>query len=264
MSKMPGPLVAALCALTALPTASHADGVSAVFAPDGSFIDTIGIVGDVTMPSGETYVVLEMNAQHMRFYVDPDAIYVMLEADNPIITERTQFRGFWLDQRTIDNTDWPACPTEAFDENGAPYQAHGSLVWANTGLGGNGYELEFYIHLGTCDRKPQEWGIGGAATDEMYENHFRNEQSDETQTFTLTDANGIGFNVDMSQDGTTLAANDGSATLAIYGNCTAFAQQLGWGTWGWANGGFVIDFDTAHFAFPRQDAPIDNGLGCRL
>lgn len=264
MKKMMSATAVTVCVLSAFPSASNADGVSAVYTTDGRFIDDIEIVGDVTMPSGETYAVLEMMSEHMRFYVDPEAIYVTLDNNNPILTEQTRFQGFWLDQRTSDNTIWPACQTEAFDEFGTAYQAHGDLIWANTGIADNGYDLWFYIELGTCDSKPEAWGVSAAATEGVDQNEDPNTQLSESPSFTLTDANNTIFTVRVSPDGTTLEANKGTENLAIYANCTAFAPLHGWGTWAWANGGFIIAFDTADFSFPRRDAPIDNGGGCQL
>lgn len=263
MTKMFGTAATVICTLFALPTISEADGFSAVYTPDGRFIDTIEIVGDVTMPSGETYAVLEMPSEHMRFYVDPDAIYVMLDSNNPILTRRTPFRGFWLDQRTIDNTAWPACPTEAFDEFGAPYQAHGTLVWANTGIAENGYDLQFQIQLGTCDGKPQDWGVSGFAPEGGGTSVNGTTPADD-HGYTLTDANGAVFAVNIAPERTTLVPISGAESLAMYANCTAYAAQQGWGSWGWSNGGFIIEFAMAHYSFPRMDAPIENAEACRI
>ena len=135
----------------------NADGIDPIYGPGEVFIDDIEIICDVTMPSGQTFAVLEMTSEHIRFYVDPDAIYVMMDDSNPIILQQTPFRGFWLSTQTIDNTNWPACSSEAFDEYGAPYQAHGNLIWTNTGIADNG-GLEFFIDLGTCNSRPQDWG----------------------------------------------------------------------------------------------------------
>lgn len=52
--------------------------------------------------------------------------------------------------------------------------------------------------------------------------------------------------------------------LAMYQDCTSGSAHYGYGTWGWANGGFYIDFDTISFSFPRMDAPPNNGGACRM
>lgn len=272
-------LGSALGLLTVCASVGNADGVDPIFNPDGIFIDDIEIIGDVTMPSGQTYAVLEMSSEHMRFYVDPDAIYVTMDESNPIIVKQTPFHGFWLSTQTIDNTNWPACRSEAFDEYGKPYQAYGDLNWTNTGIADNGYELAFIIDLGTCDSAPQEWGLSQAVLAMAETGDARDGYQE--PPFTLTDANNVAFTVQITPDGTTLDSvnpreivimSDGSVSgvfnehenLAMYADCSAFSPRRGWGNWAWANGGFFIDYSSASFSFPRMDAPIENGGDCRL
>ncbi len=48
-------------------------------------------------------------------------------------------------------------------------------------------------------------------------------------------------------------------------DCKAYSPFFGYGTWGWANGGFTIDFEDIGFGFPRQDAPVEGDIGqCRI
>lgn len=272
-------LAVALGLLVVCASAGNADGVDPIFNSVGAFIDDIEIIGDVAMPSGQTYAVLEMTSEHMRFYVDPDAIYVMMDENNPIIAQQTPFYGFWFSTQTIDNTNWPACSSEAFDEYGTPYQAYGTLNWTNTGIADNGYELAFIIDLGTCDSTPQEWGLSQAALATAETGDSRDGYQE--PPFTLTDANNVDYIVQITPDGTTLdsvyphdivISSDGSESsvfnehenLAMYANCSAFSPRRGWGSWAWANGGFFIDYSSASFSFPRMDAPIENGGDCRL
>jgi hypothetical protein len=52
--------------------------------------------------------------------------------------------------------------------------------------------------------------------------------------------------------------------IVMQSDCFASSLRRGYGTWSWANGGFIVEFDTLRLAFPRADAPIDNNGGCRM
>jgi hypothetical protein len=108
---------------------------------------------------------LEMREQHLRFYVDPDAIYVTLMDDNPILIKQQPFNEFWVSTASVDYTGLTVCSHEIWDENGESYPAHGSIVWTNSGIAANGYELAFTIDLGTCDGPAQPWGCSAAKLD---------------------------------------------------------------------------------------------------
>lgn len=49
-------------------------------------------------------------------------------------------------------------------------------------------------------------------------------------------------------------------------SCDAYSEIYGEGTWGWANGGFVITFKNETFGFGRQELSIDTDeeFCCRL
>ncbi len=47
-------------------------------------------------------------------------------------------------------------------------------------------------------------------------------------------------------------------------NCDAFSKVLGNGRWGWANGGFVVEFPGKSISFPRQEIDANNGSNCQL
>ncbi|MGR3490693.1 MAG: hypothetical protein ACU0DW_01435 [Shimia sp.] len=48
------------------------------------------------------------------------------------------------------------------------------------------------------------------------------------------------------------------ATIYLGLSCDVSSPDYGDGTWGWANGGFWIDFDSGlRFPFPRQEHPVD-------
>ena len=57
-----------------------------------------------------------------------------------------------------------------------------------------------------------------------------------------------------------------SKRLVIYigVSCDAFSENYGDGTWEWANGGFVIHFQSKDFGFPRQEIDIPGMEKCRL
>ena len=58
---------------------------------------------------------------------------------------------------------------------------------------------------------------------------------------------------------------EGREKLYLGKACDAFAEPFGNGTWGWANGGFILTFDGGkRLAFPRQEPPEGANLDCVL
>ncbi|MGB4812074.1 MAG: hypothetical protein WBP13_06290 [Methylophilaceae bacterium] len=57
-----------------------------------------------------------------------------------------------------------------------------------------------------------------------------------------------------------------SSDIMIYlgKSCDASSPKYGKGTWSWANGGFVVEFNNASIGFPRQEIKIDNNGGCSM
>ena len=64
----------------------------------------------------------------------------------------------------------------------------------------------------------------------------------------------------------------GIEVLYLGRDCDAFSRVLGKGRWAWANGGFVVLFDTlgsgaydvgGQIGFPRQGIDANNGLRCQ-
>ncbi len=47
-------------------------------------------------------------------------------------------------------------------------------------------------------------------------------------------------------------------------DCDAYSDIYGKGSWGWANGGFRIDFKNKFFGFPRQEVEIINMEKCQF
>ena len=54
----------------------------------------------------------------------------------------------------------------------------------------------------------------------------------------------------------------GTETLYLGRDCDAFSKVLGPGSWAWANGGFVVEFDAQPIWFPRQEIDMSNGYKC--
>lgn len=55
----------------------------------------------------------------------------------------------------------------------------------------------------------------------------------------------------------------GTETLYLGRDCDAYSKVLGRGTWAWANGGFVIQFEDRAIRFPRQEIDANNGSNCK-
>lgn len=53
-------------------------------------------------------------------------------------------------------------------------------------------------------------------------------------------------------------------TIRLTPACEASSPRYGTGTWGWANGGFVVTFADRTVGFARQQIDLDNDHGCRL
>ena len=64
----------------------------------------------------------------------------------------------------------------------------------------------------------------------------------------------------------------GPETIYLGRGCDAYTKAWGYGTWAWANGGFVVTFPRYEYGFPRQEIycpkgdpqPFDEALQCRM
>ncbi len=56
----------------------------------------------------------------------------------------------------------------------------------------------------------------------------------------------------------------GNDVIYLGKNCDSYHKLFGKGTWGWANGGFRVDFENTNIGFARQEIDIGNGMGCRF
>ena len=55
-------------------------------------------------------------------------------------------------------------------------------------------------------------------------------------------------------------------TLYLGKSCDTYSKLYGKGTWSWANGGFIIEFNNERFGFGRQELDIDTdeAFGCSM
>ncbi|AZV78427.1 hypothetical protein EBB79_11410 [Parasedimentitalea marina] len=262
---------------------AYADGIDQMFTADGNYIDEIEVIGDVEVASGETMALLEMRAQHMKFYVDPDAIYVTMDENNPILTENKPFFGFWVSTQSPDISDWPNCGYNVVDEHGTPYDAHGTLVWTNTDIAPNGYSLAYSIDIGICEKGQQPWAYSRASIEMSPDAGVPHGDIPDQNIYTITDSKGAEYTVEANDGWAVLTSveareivvpmadtEQSSQTyfeqdvLNMYADCVTGSVHYGYGTWSWANGGFIIDFDNVSFSFPRMDAPPNNDGACRM
>ncbi len=283
MSHIPKTLAVSLgfSALCVMP--AYADGVDEMFTADGLFVDQLEIVGDVVMPSGEELALFEMRENHLKIYVNPGAAYVTVDPNNPVFLEQTPFYGFWISTQSPDTGDWPVCNWQMTDENGEIQPVFGSIVWTNTGIGADGYSIAFGIDMGTCDNPVAPWIYSRAAIEMSPDAGVPHGDIPDQSGYYITDSLGREYfveaadgwavltSVDMRDIAVPMADAEQSTRivheqdiLAMYQDCSAGSAHYGYGTWSWANGGFFIDCDTISFAFPRMDAPPENGGACRM
>ena len=259
-------LAASLGIATLSVAVAHADGIDPMFSIEGYYIDDLEIIGDVILPNGAEMVAFEMRNEHLKFFIVPEAAYVMIDANNPIIAQQTPFYGFWVSTQSVDIGNRPVCDYHVYDEYGEFYLVHGSLVWTNTGLSKN-YDLAFNIQLGTCAEREQPWAFSGAAI-EMAAGGVPHADVPALDFYSVFDANGEEYIIQSDRDGAVLVslyprdivvrmATAKASYETFYEqevvimdkDCTATSTRRGNGSWSWANGGFVIDFEDIGFSF---------------
>lgn len=82
------------------------------------------------------------------------------------------------------------------------------------------------------------------------------------EPLTYTAGSGVTYTLSLNQHGGVLSAENDKLYLGR--NCDAYSTEHGKGSWGWANGGFIITFENLSVGFPRQEIEIGNQHGCRL
>lgn len=96
------------------------------------------------------------------------------------------------------------------------------------------------------------------------------------QASDFTSGEGTSYVLTLSTDGAVLtsltpvlrvgergASLDGTDTLYLGRSCDALAPGEGTGTWGQANGGFLVTLPSRSVGFPRQELPL-GGAACPL
>ena len=86
----------------------------------------------------------------------------------------------------------------------------------------------------------------------------------QAQTRTHVDGSGTKYAYSVNEDGAVLTPMDGGAALYLGRSCDSYSPRHGTGTWGWANGGFTVDFPDRRFGFARQELSPNPGPDCRL
>lgn len=261
---------------------AQADGLYQMFSGNGDYIDDIEIIGDVTLPSGQTMAALEMRNEHMKFFVDPEGIYVTLVENNPILTEQRPFFGYWISTQSVDIGDRPACDFEVQDEYGAYYQVHGYVMWTNTGMTEN-YDIAFNIAIGDCGGGEELWAFNNAYFTLNNANAVPHDDIPAQNIYTVVDSSGEEFIletidtysiltsvakqkivVSMATSPVTYESFYEQEVILLNSDCSTSSQHHGYGTWSWANGGFIVDFYDISFSFPRMDSPPDDTGACRM
>jgi hypothetical protein len=134
-----------------------ADGVDPLYDQNGNYIGDVEIVGDVFNQSGVEFARLDIPSMRMTLYVDPEAVYVTLTQDNPIIQQQTPFYGYWIGWDPDPSGLWSACDYDTYpDHTGRQYRLYGDLVWTNLSLSNN-WDLEFAIDIGHCGGPVVPW-----------------------------------------------------------------------------------------------------------
>ena len=144
-------------ALGVFATIASADGIDPLYDNVGTYIGDVEIIDDVVGTNGVTYARLDVPALSLSLYVDPDAIYVLLTRDNPIINDQIPFGGYWIGRRPARSGLWSACDFDSFpDETGTEFRSFGDLIWTNLRYSEE-EGLIFAIDLGHCGDMPVRW-----------------------------------------------------------------------------------------------------------
>ncbi len=263
--------------------AVHADGVYPVFLDNGDYVDDIEIIGDVFLPSGQEMAALEMRNEYMKFFVDPEGIYVTLDPSNPILTDSPAFFGYWISTQSPDVGNWPVCDTKVQDEYGNYYKVHGEVMWTNIGMTDD-YDIAFNAYFSSCDGSQDLWLFNNEYFVLNDASAVPHDDIPDQNTWTVVDEFGFEFimevidsyavltsvdqfkiTVQMATDPVTYEEFIEQEVMLLSSDCSTSSQHHGYGTWSWANGGFVANFDDGtSFSFPRMDGPPDNSGACRM
>ena len=142
-----------------------ADGIDRMYDYRENFIDEFEIIGDVYSLDGREWAMFEMKAMQMRFYLPPQGVYVSVDPNNPIIRNRTPFRGYWVTTAPRGQERWGACPdSPQADHDGRAAWEYGEAVITNNYIE-NG-DLYFSLEIGHCDDPVEFWAVNNPALDQ--------------------------------------------------------------------------------------------------
>ena len=77
-------------------------------------------------------------------------------------------------------------------------------------------------------------------------------------------SDGTGYRIEAVGRALALRPLGTGETLFLGPGCEAFAEPWGFGTWGQANGGFLVTLPGREVGFPRQELPMPSGTDCPL
>lgn len=77
-----------------------------------------------------------------------------------------------------------------------------------------------------------------------------------------TDGKGVTYTAVINKHGVTLKSKRDTIYLRL--SCDANSPQYGTGSWGWANGGFLVIFKSVSVGFPRQEIEAIKNYECRF
>ena len=139
----------------------YADGAYTIFGYRGGDIGKLVLVDDVEDTRGVPWARLKMEKTKKMFYVDRDAVYVTLDPQNPVITEKRSFTGWWISYAKPGEGNWNDCPKDFMrDHKGKEHKLYGNAKWTNTSLQGG--DVSFKLEIGFCEEPIEEWGFHGA------------------------------------------------------------------------------------------------------
>ncbi len=155
-------LTAAALAATLTTTAAMADGIDQMYDPNGTYLGELQLIGDVTDRFGGSYALFDFPSVGLNLYVPPEAVYVLMTRDNPIIANQTPFIGYWVGYAPQSFGTWAPCAAgHQVDHTGSVYDLYGDLRLTNLDLSPSG-NLSFQIDLGFCGDSPQQWAVSEA------------------------------------------------------------------------------------------------------
>lgn len=146
-----------ISAALAFASPAFADGVDPIYDQDGTYLGDVEIVGDVVDRRGKEFARLDIPSLRLTLYVDPRAVYVTLDPNNPIIRNQTPFSGYWIGWDPEPSGDWRRCDYGSYpDHTGQNFDLYGDLTWTNLSYSHQD-DLVFAIDIGYCGDQIVPW-----------------------------------------------------------------------------------------------------------